>query len=509
MASFFLAPDPIQSTFFIPGGAVPGNGAQLFVYVAGSVSTPTTVYKDNAGGTAWSNPIVLDSGGNLPNGGVVWIPAGVSIKAVWAPSNDTNPPASPYRTIDNISGINDTTASQTEWIAGPTPTFVSASQFTLVGDQTTNFTKGRRLKFTVTAGTVYGTITSSTFGALTTVNVAFASGALDSGLSAVSYSLIAPDNPSINADYVFKQASSVASAGNGTTNIWGVAGNSVHVTGTNAIFNFSTAPYSGAERTIIFDGALSLNSSAAIAMPGNLNVTTVANDRATVYANTVTSSIVNFYKQSGRAFLSSTNPTTRSTLTSSSGTYSPSSSAIRLYVRMIGGGGGGAASAAGNGLAGSSTTFSTSGLGLTCTGGAGGAAGGGGPVSGGTASGGDFNITGGGGNSGVNPGSGGTLGGAAGGNGPFGGAGASPGSNQAGNAAIGNTGAGGSGGGAVSSAAATGGGGGAGGYLEKWIASPATSYTYSVGAGGGGGTGTGQNGGSGGSGVIIIDEYYF
>lgn len=299
MASFFLAPDPIQSTFLIPGGVIPGNGAQLFVFVAGSVSTPTTVYKDNAGNASWSNPIVLDSGGNLPLGGVVWIPAGVSIKAVWAPANDTSPPSSPYRTIDNMAGVNDVAGSQTDWIPGPTATFVSGSQFTLVGDQTTNFTKSRRLKFTVTAGTVYGSISKSTFGAVTTVDVAFASGALDSGLSAVSYSLIAPDNPSINADYINKQASTVASSGNGTTNIWGVSGNSVHVTGTNATFNFSTAPYPGARRTVIFDGALSLNSSAANRMPGNINITTAPNDMADVYADTTTSTIISFYKQSG------------------------------------------------------------------------------------------------------------------------------------------------------------------------------------------------------------------
>lgn len=303
MASFFLAPDPIQGTFFIPGGNTPGNGAQLFIYVANSVSTKTTVYKDDAGGTAWSNPIVLDSGGNLPNGGVVWIPAGVAIKAVWAPSNDTDPPASPYRTIDDITGVNDATASQTDWITGPTPTFISSTQFTLVGDQTATFVKGRRLRFTVTAGTVYGTITSVAFAAVTTVNVVFASGALDSGLSAVYYSLIAPDNPSINADYVNKQASSVASAGNGTTNIWGVAGDSLHVTGTNAIFGFSTAPYAGAKRELIFDAALSLNSSAANRMPGNLNVTTAANDKAWVYADTTTSTIISFYKASGRPVL--------------------------------------------------------------------------------------------------------------------------------------------------------------------------------------------------------------
>lgn len=104
----FLAPDPIQGTYFIPGGNTPANGGQVFFYLAGT-STKTTVYKDNAGGTAWSNPIVLDSGGNLPSGGEVWIVSGQTVKAVFAPSNDTDPPASPYWSKDNLNGVNDFT----------------------------------------------------------------------------------------------------------------------------------------------------------------------------------------------------------------------------------------------------------------------------------------------------------------------------------------------------------------------------------------------------------------
>lgn len=348
MASFFLAPDPIQSTFLIPGGVVPGNGAQLFIYVAGSVSAKTTVYKDNAGSSTWTNPIVLDSGGNLPSGGVVWIPSGITIKAVWAPSNDTDPPASPYRTIDNISGVNDTTGSQTEWIAGPTATFVSGSQFTLVGDQTGTFKVQRRLKFTVTSGTVYGSISSVSFGAVTTVNVAFASGALDAGLSAVSYSLIDPSNPSINADYIDKQASSVASAGSGTTNIWGVAGNSVHVTGTNATFSFSTAPYIGAQRLVIFDSALSLNSSAAMTMQANTNVTTATNDRALVYAESLTNAVITFYRQSSQPIIGT--PTIQKFNASS--TYTKPANLRAALIMVKGGGASGATNNAVNAIRG-------------------------------------------------------------------------------------------------------------------------------------------------------------
>mgnify|MGYP001611055371 CR=1 FL=1 len=93
MTTCFLAPDPIQSTQFIPGSATPANGGQLFFYAAGS-SPKQTVYKDGNANTAWSNPIVLDSGGNLPSGGEVWFPTGQTFKVIYAPATDTDPPAS-------------------------------------------------------------------------------------------------------------------------------------------------------------------------------------------------------------------------------------------------------------------------------------------------------------------------------------------------------------------------------------------------------------------------------
>ena len=196
MATTYYAPDPIQSTQFIPGSATPANGGQLFFYLAGT-STKQTVYKDNAAATAWSNPIVLDSGGNLPLGGEVWFTQGISYKVIFAPANDADPPASPYWTKDNLTGINDVSSTTSEWIAGPAPTFVSATSFTLTGDQTATFTVGRRVRTTNTGGTVYSTITNSVFGALTTVTVVNDSSTLDSGLSAVAYSILASNNVSV------------------------------------------------------------------------------------------------------------------------------------------------------------------------------------------------------------------------------------------------------------------------------------------------------------------------
>jgi len=199
MSTTFLAPDPLQGTFLIPGSNTPGSGVQLFLYAAGS-STKQTAYKDSAGSSAWSNPIVLDSGGNLPSGGVIWLTSGTPYKAVYAPSNDTDPPASPYRTIDNLSGINDVTAAAagTEWTAGPAVTYIGSTQFSVLGDQTATLTVGRRVRTTNTGGAVYGYITTSSFGAtITTVTIATDSGSLDSGLSSMSYGLLS----SVNVSY--------------------------------------------------------------------------------------------------------------------------------------------------------------------------------------------------------------------------------------------------------------------------------------------------------------------
>lgn len=275
MASYYRAPDPLQSTFFIPGSNTPGSGVQLFIYVAGS-STKTTVYKDNAGSAQWTNPIVLDSGGNLPSSGTIWIPAGVTIKAVYAPSNDTDPPVAAYDTFDNIAGINDVTATASEWVTGPTPTFINVSTMSFNGDQTSIFTTSRRIQAVESAGTVYGKVANSVVASgSTTVYVAMDSTALDSGLTSVSYGLLDPANPSIFLDEVTR-ATNISSAA--TTNIWGdSAGSFQRVSGTTQINSFSTKPYGGAVRMLSFAGSLVVSTSAAD-MQGASNISTAAED---------------------------------------------------------------------------------------------------------------------------------------------------------------------------------------------------------------------------------------
>lgn len=295
--AFFLAPDPVQGTFLIPGTNTPANGALVFFYQAGT-TTKQTVYKDDAGGTSWSNPIVLDSGGNLPSGSPVWFEGSKTYKVVWAPSTDTDPPASPYRTIDDMAGVNDVAVSQSlQWISGPTPTYVGGTQLTLSGDQTGDAHLARRIQTVNTGGTVYSTITSSVFSASTTaIGVANDSGSLDSGLSSINYGLLTATNPSVGPMHIYRKGANVSSAA--TTNIWAVVGDFTHITGTNTVFSFSSAPYAGAMKDVIFDDALTLvYSSTTMQLPGGASVTTAANDRARVRADTATNMVIMDYQR--------------------------------------------------------------------------------------------------------------------------------------------------------------------------------------------------------------------
>lgn len=236
-----IAPSPRQQ--FEDGNGLPYSGAKLFTYVSGSTTKQAT-YTTSVGDTANSNPIVLDSAGRTPYG--VWLTAGLSYKFVLAPSTDTDPPTSPIFTEDNIAGVNDTAVTTSEWkSSGLTPTYISATQFSVVGDQTTDFHVDRRIKLTISAGTVYGTITVSAYTTLTTVTVLLDSGVLDSGLSAADVAVLSAVNNSIPrgvfdnldgasfSDLVnFAAGANIASAT--TIDLTAATGNCPRITGTSA-----------------------------------------------------------------------------------------------------------------------------------------------------------------------------------------------------------------------------------------------------------------------------------
>ena len=170
----------------------PLSGGTIEVYLAGS-STPATTYSDQAGANPNTWPIVLNTLG-VNNQGAVWLTGGFTYKFVIKDSTGVV-----QRTIDNVAGINDSVGALDQWVVSVSiPTFVSATSFTLVGDQTQIFQIGRRIKTTKTGGTIYTTISGSVYGAPnTTVTVRNDSGVLDSGLSQVSYGIISGANTSL------------------------------------------------------------------------------------------------------------------------------------------------------------------------------------------------------------------------------------------------------------------------------------------------------------------------
>jgi len=191
---------PFSAHQFIDANGKPYTGALLFTYAVGS-STKVTTYKDEAGASPHANPIVLNTKGFPADGsGVaypIWQIGGAAVKFVLAPSTDTDPPASPIETWNNIDGINDTSVTIDQWIAGSTPTYVSATSFTVTGDQSSTYHVGRRVKTTNSGGTIYSRISAVAYTTLTTVTVVNDSGTLDSGLSAVSYSLLSATGSSV------------------------------------------------------------------------------------------------------------------------------------------------------------------------------------------------------------------------------------------------------------------------------------------------------------------------
>jgi hypothetical protein len=182
---------------FVDSNGVPLTGAKLFFYAAGS-STKLSTYTTSSGAVPNANPMILDAGGRPTQ--AIWLTGGLLYKIGLAASTESDPPSAfLWPPIDNVSGINDATSSASEWIAsGSTPTYVSATSFTVPGDQTSTFTVGRRLQIVDAGGTTWSTIKTSAFAAATTVTLIIDSGAsLTAPLSSVSFGIANPAHYSI------------------------------------------------------------------------------------------------------------------------------------------------------------------------------------------------------------------------------------------------------------------------------------------------------------------------
>jgi hypothetical protein len=190
------------------------TGGLLFVYLAGT-TTKATSYVETDGVTPNSNPIVLNSRGEVPSG--LYVAGGALYKLVLAPATDTDPPTSPIWTRDNLTPTNDVTVSSafSQWVTSTyTVSYSNATTFTVNGDVTGIYQVNRRVRATIGSGNLYGTIESSGFSlGVTTATVLWDSGSMDASLTAVDYALLSGADPSVPVPVTQRVRTSVVIGG--------------------------------------------------------------------------------------------------------------------------------------------------------------------------------------------------------------------------------------------------------------------------------------------------------
>ena len=106
------------------------------------------------------------------------------------------------------------------------------------------------------------------------------------------------------------QGANIASVA-GDTNIWtNFDGNTIHITGTNAITDFGTPKSAGDSMWVVFDAAASVVDSATVTVAGNTNYQAAANDLALVYALTTSTFLFMPFPNSGAAVVTADNSVT-------------------------------------------------------------------------------------------------------------------------------------------------------------------------------------------------------
>lgn len=290
---FNLAPSPRQQ--YVDASGNPYAGAKLFFYAAGT-STKQSTYTTSVGDVANSNPVILDAAGRTPYG--VWLKSGLMYKEVLAPAGDTDPPTSPIFAEDNISGTNDISGTATQWAtSGAAPTYLSTTQFTVVGDKSSTFQVNRRVRIQETAGTVYGYITASVVTGVTTVTVILDSGTLDSGISSVDVGVLT----NLNGAVPHIDTNAIVAANATTSNIW-AQGGYVTLSGAATVFtDFADAPQIGASTVLYCNAAHTFTNNANLIVDGAANFVAAIGDRVVVRALTTTIFSLHPVKLNGRA----------------------------------------------------------------------------------------------------------------------------------------------------------------------------------------------------------------
>ena len=145
MAACYFSPLGNDQT--VDSNGNPLVGGYWSAFLAGT-STLVTTYTDNVGLVPQPTDITLDASGRAAN--PIWLSGGIPVKfRLYSAAGVV------LLTVDNVSGVNDPAGvtAQDQWVLyGAAPTYISATSFSVAGDQTGIFQIGRRLKSTNTGG---------------------------------------------------------------------------------------------------------------------------------------------------------------------------------------------------------------------------------------------------------------------------------------------------------------------------------------------------------------------
>ena len=191
--------------FFTDEDGNPLAGGKIFTYEAGSSSVLKITYTGPTESVANSNPIVLNSAGQLPAGVSIWLLDGEAYNLILTASDGTTV----LKQFDNVTGVIPPPAAGTEadnpiWIDTAAPTYLSGTQFLVPGNFVSQFGIGNRARLTLSTGYVYATVTAVSFSSPnTTVTVALDGGAVLNGtISKAEASLLIAAGKTVDAGAV-------------------------------------------------------------------------------------------------------------------------------------------------------------------------------------------------------------------------------------------------------------------------------------------------------------------
>lgn len=161
-----IAPFP-KHQFFTNAGAVAASH-KLFTYASGTTTKQAT-YTDEDISVANANPIVLDSAGRA----TIFLPVGQAFKFVLASSTDTDPPASPIWTVDEVSAVPAAATGNNADVTGTAGETLALGELCYLSDGSGGATAGRW----------YKTDADNTYSSTLAYQIGIATAAITSGSS--------------------------------------------------------------------------------------------------------------------------------------------------------------------------------------------------------------------------------------------------------------------------------------------------------------------------------------